>query len=50
VRRGGADAVNGFYPILNLSKIPQLALFMIFTGLIIGTAYTGENPFVYFQF
>ena len=42
--------VNGFYPLLNLSKIPHLALFLIIVGIILGIAYTGSNPFIYFQF
>ncbi len=41
---------NGYYPILNLSKVWGLTVFFIVLGLIVGLAYTGENPFVYFQF
>ncbi len=42
--------VYGFYPILDLSTIKGLTLFMVEIGLILILAYTGENPFVYFQF
>ena len=41
---------NGYYPILNLDSIVGLTLFFIEIGLILGLAFTGENPFVYFQF
>jgi alginate O-acetyltransferase complex protein AlgI len=42
--------INGFYPKLNLSKLWHLAVFFVVAGLIIGLAYTGANPFIYFQF
>ncbi len=42
--------INGFYPILNLKSITGLTIFFIVIGLILALAYTGENPFVYFQF
>jgi alginate O-acetyltransferase complex protein AlgI len=42
--------INGFYPILNLSKFWHLVIFYIVIGLIVGLAYTGANPFIYFQF
>jgi alginate O-acetyltransferase complex protein AlgI len=43
-------ALNGFYPVLDLSKFWQLTVFFIFVGILFGLAYTGENPFIYFQF
>ena len=33
-----------------LNTIPGLTLFFLFVGLTLGLAYTGENPFIYFQF
>lgn len=42
--------VSGFYPILDLSTVKGMTLFFIELGLILTLAYTGENPFVYFQF
>ena len=42
--------VDGYYPVLNLNSVKGLTIFFIVVGLILGLAYTGENPFVYFQF
>ncbi|GHV73296.1 hypothetical protein AGMMS49940_05980 [Spirochaetia bacterium] len=42
--------INGFYPILDLSKLRHLVIFFAALGLIAGLAYTGANPFIYFQF
>lgn len=42
--------VEGFYPQVKLSTIPGLLVFFLFVGLTLGLAYTGENPFIYFQF
>ena len=39
--------VNGFYPILNLSKFWQLTIFFVFVGLTLALAYTGGSPFIY---
>lgn len=47
-KRGGP--VEGFYPLVKLSTIPGLTVFFLFVGLTLGLAYTGENPFIYFQF
>ena len=44
------SGANGYYPILNLDSVPGLTVFFIALGLILGLAYTGANPFVYFQF
>jgi alginate O-acetyltransferase complex protein AlgI len=43
-------AFDGFYPQLNLNSIPGLVALFFFVGLTLGLAYTGENPFIYFQF
>jgi len=42
--------VDGYYPIVNLDSVGGLTIFFVEVGLILGLAYTGENPFVYFQF
>ncbi len=47
-KRGGP--IDGFYPRVKLSTIPGLLVFFLFVGLTLGLAYTGENPFIYFQF
>jgi hypothetical protein len=42
--------INGFYIVLDLSKFWHLVIFFLFIGLIIGLAFVGANPFIYFQF
>lgn len=42
--------INGYYPLLNLDSILGLTLFFVFCGLTLCLAFTGEKPFVYFQF
>ena len=42
--------INGFTPVMNLNTITGLTIFFVFVGVILGLAFTGENPFVYFQF
>lgn len=42
--------IESFYPIFNLKKVSGLICFITFTGVTIMLAYTGDNPFVYFQF
>ena len=49
-RRWDLAAVDGYYPILDLTSVRGLTVFFVFLGLILGLAFTGENPFVYFQF
>ena len=49
-RREGLDSVTGFVPVMNLNTITGLTVYFVFIGLILGLAFTGENPFVYFQF
>ena len=41
---------EGFYPVLDLGSVWGLTAFFVELGLILALAYTGENPFVYFQF
>ena len=42
--------INGYYPMLNLNTVYGLSTLFIVFGLIICLAFTGEQPFVYFQF
>ena len=49
-RKKNLSDVDGYYPILKLDTIPGLTIFFFVFGLILALAYTGENPFVYFQF
>jgi alginate O-acetyltransferase complex protein AlgI len=46
----GKKAIDGFYPVLDLSRFWPLVGFIVFLGIIFGLAYTGANPFIYFQF
>ena len=43
-------ATDGYYPLLDLDSTVGLTLFFVMIGLILGLAYTDNNPFVYFQF
>lgn len=40
----------GYYPTVKLATIPGLVVFFVILGLTLGLAYTGNNPFIYFQF
>ena len=48
--RKSGGPIDGFYPQVKLNTIPGLLVFFLFVGLTLGLAYTGENPFIYFQF
>ncbi len=48
--KNGDKYVEGYYPTVNLSTIKGLTIFFVVIGLILGLAFTGEQPFVYFQF
>lgn len=39
--------VEGFYPVMDLTKFPCLVTFLVFCGLIFCLAYTGGSPFIY---
>ena len=41
---------EGFYPTVELSGFGGLTLFFTFVGLTLCLAYTGQSPFIYFQF
>ena len=49
-RRQNLQETIGFVPILNLNTVSGLTIFFFISGLIICLAFTGESPFVYFQF
>lgn len=49
-RKHQESEINGFYPILNLRTVSGLTVFFIAIGLVLGLGFTGEHPFVYFQF
>ena len=53
VRRSGEkdwSRADGFYPTVRLDTVFGLTVFFIAVGLLFGLAYTGDQPFVYFQF
>lgn len=41
------SAIEGVYPVMDLSKIWCLTLFLIVIGLVVLFAYTGGSPFIY---
>ena len=49
-RKTGSRDVQGYYPMLNLRTIPGLTVLFVCIGLVLGLGFTGEHPFVYFQF
>lgn len=48
--RKNGTVLEGFYPRLNLNSVLGLTVFFVFLGITLGLAYTGSNPFIYFQF
>lgn len=42
--------IEGYYPIMDISEFKMLVMFFVFIGITLGLAYTGNKPFVYFQF
>ena len=42
--------LDGYYPILDLSKFWSLVIIWIVAGLIIGLGYVEGSPFIYFAF
>lgn len=50
INRQNQSFVNGYYPMLNLTKFWHLVAFFVFCGLIICLAYTGGSPFIYGTF
>ena len=41
---------DGFYLELDLNTIIGMTIFLVVLGMTLGLAYTGSNPFIYFQF
>lgn len=41
---------DGYYPTLNLNTVSGLTILFVSFGLTLILAYTGNNPFIYFQF
>ena len=52
VRRSGrlGTPLDGYYPTVRLDRFGGLFLFFSFIGLTLALAYTGQSPFIYFQF
>lgn len=50
VKQRDAKWIDGFYPVMNLSKIWMLTVFFIFAGLTIMLSYFGNTVFIYEQF
>lgn len=42
--------IEGYYPIMDMTKFWSLFLFILIVGITLGLAYTGSSPFIYFQF
>ena len=42
--------LEGFYPMVKLNTVWGLTILLVAIGLAVGLAYTGSNPFIYFQF
>ncbi len=49
-KKYGNVTVQGYYPNFNLTTVRGLTVFFVFCGIIAALAYTGSNPFIYFQF
>ncbi len=49
-KKNNEKEIEGYYPIVNLDTVWGLTIFLVVLGLIFGLAFTGEQPFVYFQF
>ena len=49
-KKSGFNKTEDFYPILDLSKLSGLIIFITFTLFVLCVAYTKANPFIYFQF
>ncbi|MGN0343017.1 MAG: MBOAT family O-acyltransferase [Roseburia sp.] len=43
-------SIDGFYPVMDLNRYWCLVVFFVEIGLILGLAYVGGSPFIYFQF
>ena len=43
-------APEGYYPLFDLGSVRGLTVFFCFVGLTLVLGYTGQSPFIYFQF
>lgn len=41
---------EGYYPLVNLESVWGMTIVLVVFGVALGLAYTGSNPFIYFQF
>ena len=41
---------TGYYPLVSLGSFTGLLAFFLFLGITVALAYTGQSPFIYFQF
>ena len=46
----GELQINGFYPIINLSRFWNMVLFFVVCGLVIIMGYFGNTAFIYGKF
>lgn len=49
-KRKKLPEITGYVPVLDLSTVSGLTIFFFVCGLVFCLAFTGESPFVYFQF
>jgi len=49
-KKKGDKYINGYYPSVSLNSFWGLTVFFIACGMVFSLAFTGEAPFVYFQF
>lgn len=47
IQKMNISFIEGYYPILDLTKFLNLVAFFVFCGLILCLAYTGGSPFIY---
>ncbi len=50
LKRLNVSTIEGFYPMLNLSKFWQLTFFLVLVGITLILAFTGGSPFLYGNF
>ncbi len=47
VKKKNMCPVQGYYPLMDLTKFTSQVIFFVFCGLVIMLAYTGGSPFIY---
>lgn len=47
MKKQNQSKIDGFYPVMDLSKFWSLVGFIVFVGLTVVLAYTGGSPFIY---